>query len=204
MKRKILFTAMLSLLTAQAFSMEITKGKLISHKEWTTDKRIVGHLQELKLTKSKAFHYQSKDVASFDSIKAKAEMPSFFSNVNTDTTLHGDTIVDISNYTEKEQTYNITREICTYLIPNQLHVNDDPVPNPPNPLGICFVAWDVISLDPSGRIQLNQSPTASMKYAKPGVYQLSTEIQVGRRADSDETLFSSSADSTITVTADQQ
>lgn len=173
MKTKLLVSAILVSLTTSAFAIEITNGKLISHKEWTTDNSIKLAVKpsdknlNLAILK-KSGSYLPEYIFIRDDLDKTMKVV-----VGSEIKLSGTTMTFISNSHTTPHKYKIVTEICGAL-----------------PSDICGHTEDVVTLNPYGTIQLNSAPTLSINYDTAGSRYILLSTQVIR--DNEELKFSSS------------
>jgi len=182
MKRKLLVLAAVSLLNMQAFSMEIVKGRLIEHKEWSTHGNIKGQIKDLTTKEIKLLPKRLTDPidsSGSGAIYAKAIINNAFmqviAGVGDNVNIGGTTLVTINNFTIAPQQYQITREVCTALPPVVSPIpNDGSIPI----TRLCYVFWDYVQLDSNGMLSLIENPSITFSYAQAGIYNVSVGVTI--------------------------
>jgi hypothetical protein len=153
MKKKLTLTLLLllSLVSANCFAYEIHKGKLISHKEWTTGKatgsfvhvpmpnllinRKAGDVFELKLN-------------NYEILPAKG-------TAGTETLVTGNNYIWFTNASDNTLTYNF--ELFTCAFTSQRTEN-------------CIHIEDTFSVEPGGSFSYSVSPKLAVVFDAPGSY----------------------------------
>jgi hypothetical protein len=194
MKSKLLLGMTLAcLLSTNSFSLEITHGKLLSHKEWTTGNvkavsQEAKHLQipELQLPPHKLNNtrYESDwvDVMTTEAWynpPLGAQIPA-----NRDISLYGVSAVAITNSTSAPVTYTIATSLN---VCEQSQI--------PGSLKLCWfpsgssISQDVVTLDAHGSLTLQNTPMATINSSYPELVTYWVDSSVTREGGT--TAFSS-------------
>ena len=185
MKRKSLLIATLvsALTIGNCFAMEITKGKLLNHKEFTTgDAKIVFQDKNFKMN-DKLKELQNKYFDTLgDYIGVLGNIDNESTTVNQPIDIKGAAEIAVSNDTSVIQTYKIVTTLATWTPDNGM---------------ITGTSVDTVSLEPSGSISLLRKPILSYSFDKAGNY--TTYIMVAAQKENDATIFRSFAEGTIKV-----
>lgn len=139
MKRKILIAlSILSLASSQAFAIEITDGKLISHKESTTGAPNKVSFKELKATKYELSKLKNKFSNHYVYAAAKASEMRWDESIGY-MFAAGEQRYHITNFTDSHQTYKIEKSLCIYKASGAdvkavetCHISDDEIELAPN------------------------------------------------------------------------
>ncbi|MHB1948135.1 MAG: hypothetical protein ACYCQI_08485 [Gammaproteobacteria bacterium] len=183
MKGKLLVgLALISISSTNGFTMDISKGKLISHHEWTTDNRVKIKLEETNKTlKNSVLSSKNADIlsGSFDRIIVENKMSDTIGTAGAITNLLANDITYISNDSSSPHNYKINTVICTTY----------------DSTGgtACGSVSDEFTLEPQGQVTLSRSPVLSLIYNMPGTYSTYTETYVLR--EDKTTLFSGASES---------
>lgn len=149
---------------SSGYAMEITKGKLLSHKEHSTGK-IKATMKEMKFD-------VKKEIANFkaagslvqdngDRIYVKENMYDASGITGQDTDLSGSSHIYIVNNTDTNHTYTINTIICAEQ-------------------DACNYITDVIDLDPAGVAVAVRAPTITFSYDTAGEYQIGLASMISR------------------------
>lgn len=158
MKIKLLVSmAIAAAVGSNAFAVQITKGKLVSHKEWTTGGAVAAYLpgtksldsllrdkSMMKQTRIQPYHYVSADTAPVHGLVGEA------------LSISNDAYVYAYNGSNEIQKYSYTFDICTN---RSEHINE------------CVYTFDEIELQPGGNFYNASQPVLKVKFDKPGTYQ---------------------------------
>lgn len=167
MVRKLIASVvLLSLTGASAYAMEISKGKLLSHKEWTTGNVIkssfleVNKKQNTLLSSIWSKNTLGSKVIPMDidvlftgaRIFAGQMLPGV---VGEEVTLFGFTRHAIDNRSASMQTYQLYSTLCA-----QTGMGT----------GTCATSEDDVSIEPGGYIAIERRPNMTVSYDEPGTY----------------------------------
>jgi hypothetical protein len=195
MKGKFVLSVMIiSMFSVDANALEIKKGKLIEHKEWTTG-NVQGFIKEkIKDTKDKLISLQqlqvmnmSESVPHEDNILVSNKIDTINIPLGSASEIPGYVNVDITNFTSTPQIYNITSKLCVIHIPDY----DDQ----------CFLTSDKIQLDPNGNNYMYRSMILSYQFVdQDGWYfaELSTSV----KKDNSDTVFTTKENQLVNFKAD--
>lgn len=169
-----------ALLNTNTFAVEIYKGQIISHKEWSTGNNQYSFddaKNHFPLT-SLPTHTNNNSYTYYDS---QAIGLSFTGLVNMPIKINGYNYTAIENYTTATQTYLYHVEDCAVI---DSHTSN------------CAYYDDQIQLDPEGYIIYQQSPSLITTFSTKGIYQnVVTTIVNG----SDNSSSTSTASSSIQI-----
>lgn len=194
MKRKsLLALAVISVVSSNAFSFELTHGKLLEHKEWAT-KNVKFFVTDNAIDKSKSSQLlqQAKNSQGGQIlISANASVQPAYSmqyKAGEVSSISGQTMLNILNLTSQTKVYEVTEELCT-VAGSAGHV--------------CVHSTNKLSLEPGGSLLLSQSPRVNYTFDKEGFYK--TQIFLGvmqeREFGQENEIFSAQDDAYINVTA---
>src|SRR5687768_13602091 len=133
MTGKLLFAiSLIAAASTSAFSMEIVKGKLIQHKEWTTGKGAAVFSKEISLDRKKLasmLPQKSNNNATFIATRTRMNldesMGTTIQPVGVESHFNAFDSVFVYNFTsDNKKIYTITTSVCT--------MEDPEVPLPPN------------------------------------------------------------------------
>lgn len=150
----IICAAITAAVSANTFAIEIHKGKLISHKEWSTGGAMTAFVAgtKTKQTMMQA-HKQVSDGSSY------AYLESEFRPVSTLTgrvvELKNDAGVYIANNTDQTETYQYFVSICLERFTGMAE---------------CVHSRDFVELAPGGAFSLSNLPVLRAKFEQPGNY----------------------------------
>jgi hypothetical protein len=157
MKGKILIGLAAVLVSTGSFAMDITKGRLLDHKEWTTNGGVgtfIDKHQSLAATKANRFFH---DEQFEDGVIAQGKVYDLdTAKVNEEVRVHSKSILWLVNYTQSQQIYKITTELCSNL------ENVDKQ--------VCTRTEDRVSLEPKGSLSMNRYPSVHITFDKAGYY----------------------------------
>jgi hypothetical protein len=158
MKIKLLVSmAIAAAVGSNAFALEISKGKLISHKEWSTGGAIASSQPGSKTLESVMRRHKSmlKSENSVSYYFLEAETAPATGRVGEPVSVSNNAFVYARNDTSETQTYNYNFSICT---------------NKSDHIIECVYAGDVIELLPGGFFSNTAQPVLTVKFDKPGSY----------------------------------
>jgi hypothetical protein len=189
------FTSLLliAMASTNTFALEITKGELLEHKEWTTG-NVTGIFKNLDSKTSKeARKFQAandqRPISPRQSIVTNGTMFSAESFVDKNTIIYGVRDLSFYNGTDSPQTYIIETRLCSSLFPIETQ-------EPFNGFN-CAVSQDKLQLDADGSIDLKKYAELLRNYSEIGSYDtyISTIVYNENKSIS----FSSSASSTLVI-----
>lgn len=167
MKNKVLLIFILSLLsTVNSFAIQITGGKLISHKEWTQGNVIKSSFKDITSSNTSRIpvsRFKKNETienwitASSRTIRSdEASIP-----VNKDITFSGVSHIHILNDSDSVQkTYSIIHTMNVF----------PPCPSEPGHLcpTLFSIVEDVVMLEPNGSAFIEKEPTLTTRFDSPG------------------------------------
>ncbi len=146
-----------TILGSNVYALQISKGKLIAHKEWATGGAIVN----IKAgTQTKKDVMQSRALAHQLSSSATAISARTFSvntTVGQPATVSNDMFAIISNDTSEVHEYYVGSDICVTLHSNMTE---------------CVYVQDIYELQPGGQVFESKAPTLDITFKEAGVYQV--------------------------------
>jgi hypothetical protein len=161
MKVKSIVCGTLAILACtQVFALDITKGHLISHKEWTTG-NAKGHFvasnaqafQKSKMMGDPVTNSNNESYTNIDVVNTVSNMP---------VTITGNNYVRISNDSDMTQHYRVSYRTCSQIDPTR-DIED------------CIFYSDIIALEPHGSFSDMKAPELQETYNVPGTYQTSSD-----------------------------
>lgn len=156
MKIKLLISmAIAAAVGSNAFALEITKGKLISHKEWATAGAKASYLPGTKTRQTVLDSKGMKLSGSSNAIFSDTE--STTTQVGVPVTVGNDGYVWIYNSTETVQNYRFVVSMCA-------DQNDEIIE--------CVYSEDNVELQPHGYLSDSRKPSVTMKYDTAGSYNI--------------------------------
>lgn len=165
MKGKLLLgLALVSFISANTYAVEIYKGKIIKHKEWSTGTIKV----TFKDTKLKLFDlkvsplHKANDAIPY--IQSHANAPVFRGTVGIATPINSEHMVIMQNATTSTQTLYYNFGVCLTTAP---HVEE------------CTYSYDEVMLEPGGHIYMPQIADASTTFSEPGSYRFNVSTNAG-------------------------
>ena len=186
MKGKLLLgLTIATLISANSFALEIYKGKLIKHKEWTTGGvkssviNAATNTSHLKLNTALA----SKSATPYlETFSFGGDISGYVGNL---VQVIGNNEVYVHNYSDTSQTYYYTLNVCA---------------DAGNKEDKCIFYFDEFSLDPDGYVSTNIQPSLYLVYFTPGTYDYYVESAA---VNADRLSFEnmSSAKGNITISA---
>lgn len=167
MKGKLLLisAAVTALVSANSFAMEIYKGKLINHKEWSDSndkfsfKSNVSALPLTLPTHGKKIHGKANGNQAM--VYAVANGGNFLTN--SDVSLTGYGIIYVENDTDAEQTYDYRQSICVNISEHEQH---------------CAQLADSVDLEPGGYFLNQDMPVVNVTFNEPGNYMESVSSEI--------------------------
>jgi len=187
MKGKIILCASLvALLSANSFALEIYKGRIVSHKEWTTGDAKVVYKPANKntLIKFKQQRMQSQEGASgyvstyIDQTQGATSTPIY---------INGSHYFYIINNTSSTQTYNYTLETCAFDSANTAK---------------CAYYFDAVQLEPNGYLEEVNEPQLQVQFDKAGTYQTFASAYVQNYDNSSTQINISSNSNSVAAISD--
>jgi hypothetical protein len=153
MKLKIIISIVVATaLSSQAYAMQITKGKLISHREWATK----GVKASFGISTRTRKDMKLDDNPNIIPSANFAETHSVLAKVGQPVSVKNDGFVTIANTTNHTRTYQIFMRICADAITSG---NVE-----------CLNYENEISLEPGGSYVDAPVPTLTITYNEPGTY----------------------------------
>lgn len=168
MKSKILLSVMFGLLVnANAFAVEIYKGQLVNHKEWST------HNVQLNVMNGKNSLAQMKHVTVKDSdgssfVFLQSLLPQARGKVGSVTTVDSTNGMFIQNLTDTSQTYLYGVSLCSSA---DGRTNE------------CGYYQDQYQLDPQGYVMLTPDIQVLIPFTMPGTYQSTLTATISGNED---------------------
>src|SRR3990167_9102818 len=153
MKEKLLLGLALASMVTSGFALEIDKGHVVSHKEWTTGNakgffkpgKMTAEMMKMKGMRSDAYSYSS----------LYSYVTSAKGTVNTPVEIDGDNYIYAYNNTQKAETYHYSFSICAH---NSDHTAQ------------CAYYYDELVLEPGGSASSMEIPSLQVTFMKPGTY----------------------------------
>ncbi len=154
MKVKLLLaTAMMAAITSNAFALHITKGKLLSHKEWATGGAIA---LTMPTNKTKASLMRMLDQQnSIQPSLVVAGIDNFATTVNEPVTINNNGFFWFENTTAASKTLSLMTSICVQHSVNTLE---------------CVYTFDRFDLEAGGYVELNIFPALKVAFREAGTY----------------------------------
>jgi hypothetical protein len=134
-----------------AFALQITKGKLISHKEWATDGAVASYLPATKTLAS----VQKAGQLTKTALELSAETESVATTVGAPVTIANDASIWVMNTSDEVKQYRYTFYICAFINAN---TSD------------CVYTEDLVELQPHGAIYTGAKPALQVAFDEAGVY----------------------------------
>jgi hypothetical protein len=175
----IIGIALAAAISSNAFAVEVTKGKVLKHKEWSTGK--------VKASYAKG----SKTLAAMkQKIKLDGPVPTYtFAetrpvSVNAGDTfsISNDSFTFIHNNTSEVHYYTMESSICVERTDNAVE---------------CVYSWDYVELQPDGDITAVSMPTLTTSFADAGTYH--TDASTYFSGGTQNKFFSNLSSSSATV-----
>lgn len=156
MKIKLIISmAIAAAVGSNAFALEISKGKLISHKEWATAGAKAAYLPGTKTRQNIQDIKGMKLSESSNAVYSDTE--STTAKVGEPVTVGNDGYVWIYNASEAVKNYRFEYSICADQTANIME---------------CVYSEDVVELQPHGYVSDSRKPTVTMKYDTAGSYNI--------------------------------
>jgi hypothetical protein len=167
----ILRFALLSLLSANCFAIQINGGKLISHKEWTKGNVIKSFFKNIESSAALNIPlnrlHQNDGINWISASSTTTPFPQTSIPVKTDATFTGNSNMFIENDDPIQKTFTI---ISTLFV------------NPPCISGLCptiiLSSEDVVTLDPYGTLKIDKNPTLTTNFTTTGAVSYFADINV--------------------------
>ncbi|OGT44199.1 MAG: hypothetical protein A3F42_04150 [Gammaproteobacteria bacterium RIFCSPHIGHO2_12_FULL_37_34] len=180
MRKKIILGFAIASMATSAFALEIYKGRLITHKEWTTGNakgffKASKMIPELKAKGLDAEHSYSYIYSYAASIK---------SSVNTPVNVSGENYISLYNDTRTKELYHYTFSVCAR---NSDHTAQ------------CAYYYDEIELEPGGYANSAEQPILQVTFAKPGNYNGWASTSLSKDQESASVGSHSRSESTIEI-----
>jgi hypothetical protein len=186
MKGKLLLgLTIATLISANTFALEIYKGKLLKHKEWSTGgaqgsfKNVATNLADFKL------HANKTTKSSEPFLQAFTHAAHTKTLVGATTLPYGQYQIYIYNDTDSSQTYRYFLDVCVELSANQTK---------------CISYFDELSLEAGGYAVTTEQPMLLVNYDTPGNYKIYLAAgAINENPSSDATAFESMSSSHATI-----
>lgn len=157
MKLKVIVgIALATALCSQTYALQITKGKLISHKQWTTNGAIGKFLPGKKTLQSVQHKTDIDDPNDLLPVGLFSVMQSVNTTVGTPVDIANNALIYVTNNTSQVRDYNYNIVTCA--------ATETPDTTE------CVQYFDVISLEPNGSFWDSVSPVLTMNYKTAGTY----------------------------------
>lgn len=185
MKGKLLLSlAIASLVSANSFALEIYKGKLVKHQEWTTG-GAKGFFKSGVVKSSFKSHVMSGHKNSEPYMEASSITKSMKTFVDVPTIVSGEHQVFMNNDSDASQTFTYSLSLCAEVSANQTR---------------CVRYYDELTLEPGGYAISSAEPVLSEAFVAPGTYEIFSQVLVANKyPTSDMTAFTSVSTSRSTV-----
>lgn len=172
MKAKLLLGLIFtSIVSINSYAMEITKGKLISHKEWTTG-NITGSFKEIIKGKNSKFSLlplqNQKNLELPTNLSVVMASSYAYENnglTGTDIIFTGSSYAIIYNKTSSPQTYRIITNFSLHFDEHSGNGNNN---NNNSGMNDSVTSEDVVTLDPQGEFFSMRHPVITKNFAMPG------------------------------------
>lgn len=200
MKGKLLFAiALIAAASSNVFSMEIVKGKLLTHKEWTTGnvKSIVKDINIDSKKTERLLSQHKNDPNTY--VYSHARFPFMLSPIirtGEIASIDGQTSTIILNNATTNKIYTITDSVCSDTSPEE-------APQGPIQLRTCSFRMHQIFLDAGGYIVLAQNPGVTRSFDEAGTYNLSVSTSI-ISDDNEHVTYSTSDEKRIYVSPAQK
>jgi len=183
MKRKSLFAlTMVSLFSIHSsYALQIQKGHLISHKEWSTN-NLVFSVKDVKLSTSLLNHLKAPKIGTNSMVQVIAEVDPMNGSVGVPMQLTGNNQIVIFNGSDGPQNYTYQYSMCVMMD----SINQQ-----------CGYYQDSFELDAGGGVMTTQGASLLLTFNAPGTYATTTSTFVA--SDDDGSPYSSSADGVIQI-----
>lgn len=186
MKYKLLLTAAIFSFSTMGAAMELTHGKLLSHKEWTTG-NAKGTFANTSLKPQTHIHplfkkpHVSLDTTISASVWDKVDSTPT-GQVGKPVETDGFSAVNLINSNTEEQTFSIYSELCAWDETAQIG---------------CVHSLDQVVVKPQDVASVYRYPQLTLTYTTPGQYSiwLLTDVSTG------SALFQTNADGTVIITS---
>ena len=154
MKVKLLLTtAIMAAIASNAFALHITKGKLLSHKEWATGGAVALTMPTNK-TKATAMRMLDQQTSIQPSLIV-AGIENFTTTVNEPVTINNSGFFWFENTTVSSKTIWLMTSICA-----QHNVNTSE----------CVYSYDRFIVEPGGNVNGTVFPALKVAFPQPGTY----------------------------------
>lgn len=165
--------------SVNALATEITKGRMIKHKEWTTG-NVLSYSLKATTPKQMALKFKTFQQKTHpNSANISMSMLDSISPAIAETKVEitGTSVVGAKNTSNETKQYEITSQLCTD--------ND--------PLTACVFIYDAIELEAGGMFIYDINPVVLASYSKIGTHQAMIETEVMGGFDTSETSWTDSA-----------
>lgn len=157
---------------SQAYALQIHKGRLISHKEWSTGNAIPAFLPGTLHAKKSLMEAP---------IQVLAETGSESVRIGDSVSVGNNALIQVLNNSNEIKSYVASLEFCAFL---QNHITD------------CMFSEDIVELEPYGDLDLAKKLLLTLKFTKAGVHEIrARSIVIGE----DDEIVSGIASGTIIV-----
>lgn len=162
MERKIIVSITLATLSTSTFALDIHKGKLISHKEWTTDNTPAIYKSYPAKAKEMFAHIKQKNLTSNDKedviIYANTGTEALKTAVGSTIPVYANHYIYIRNNSNVKKSFSYMLETCAS--------NSDKTQQ-------CAYFSDVVELEADGYADGYLEPQLEMTFAQPGKFTVS-------------------------------
>lgn len=183
MKKLILCLGIASIISTQAFALEIYKGHITSHREWTTGNS-KGYFIPMDSRKqlSTKMNQSSKEQCGGDSFRLSHDISPITAKVGDFVTVKGYHAIYMENKSEIRKNYKYTHMLCTMTSQDTLQ---------------CASYEEGVELEPRGYIASSSESKMPLTFDKAGQYHTSVRTNIEGVSD---TQISISGDSESFVT----
>jgi hypothetical protein len=156
-RKLLIITAVASVVSANAFALDIKNGKLLSHKEWATSTNIKFSFKDSNkkqmlpniLANKKISDNMPEDT---DVAIAQNRFEDVVGLTNQSMTISGESWVTLQNESNKQQNYTVQTYLCIY------NFNDV----------ICAISKDELELYPKGSVSISKVPQIETTFKDSG------------------------------------
>ena len=169
MKGKIILSLVAaSLVSSGSFALEIYKGRIVNHKEWTTGnvKAILKAGDPRKNKMAQLNNRTTQNNSTYASVSSDIDYVE--GTANTPLQLSGDHYVFIANDTATAQSYHYYFSICA---------------ESSDRTGQCAYFHDEIQLEAGGYFNSSEEPELQLTFEKPGLFKTYTNSSVSNSSD---------------------
>lgn len=190
MNKTLVLLAFISAISVNSYALEITKGKILQHKEWTDGKITATYLHSsknlLQLKHPNALKQSSNDQGSqYSYTQIMSHIGPKEGKTGLQANVEGSHDINFYNQTKNNKTYYYLLSTCIETAPKKT---------------ICAYYSDLVELEPEGSLYDTLQTQLKYVFEKTGTYKSTSGTYLTSNTYTTNDILSSFSESTVTIT----